>query len=93
MPANAKLVESANPSWAYANNQTKSQRLAAVLLARVVRVVRAVRADRVVAARRVDALRGLPPSIPFRRDDCAFRLDRTEPRQAGQNETRSILWI
>ena len=38
-------------------------------------------------------LRGLPPSSPFSRDDRALRFDRTEPRHAGQNETRSILWI
>lgn len=41
----------------------------------------------------VDDLRGLPPSIPLRRDDAAFLADLTEPRHAGQNETRSILWI
>jgi len=43
--------------------------------------------------RRDDDFRGLPPSLPFLRDDAAFRADRTEPRQAGQNETKSILWI
>ena len=49
------------------------------------------RVVRVVAARRrVAALRGRPPSLPFWRDDVAFRLDLTEPRHAGQNETRSI---
>jgi len=60
----------------------------------VVRAVRVVRVVRVVAdARRVLDLRGRPPSMPFRRDDAAFRLDRTEPRHAGQKDTRSILWI
>ena len=55
--------------------------------------VRVVRVDRVLAApRRVD-FRGLPPSIPLIRDDRAFRFDRTDPRHAGQKETRSILWI
>src|SRR5262245_25613831 len=55
---------------------------------------RAARVDRPdIALCRRDAFRGLPPSIPFRRDEAAFRLDRTEPRQAGQKETRSILWI
>ena len=43
-------------------------------------------------ARRFVVLRGLPPSIPFRRDEAAFLADLTEPRHAGQNETRSILW-
>jgi hypothetical protein len=38
-------------------------------------------------------LRGLPPSIPFLRDDSAFLFDLTEPRHAGQKETKSILWI
>ena len=52
---------------------------------------RIVRVDR--ATRRADGLRGLPPSIPFLRDDAAFRFDRTEPRHAGQKETKSILWI
>jgi hypothetical protein len=31
--------------------------------------------------------------MPFRRDDAAFRFDLTEPRHAGQNDTRSILWV
>jgi hypothetical protein len=43
-----------------------------------------------VARRRADGFRGLPPSFPFSRDDAAFRLDLTEPRHAGQKETRSI---
>jgi len=30
--------------------------------------------------------------MPFLRDDAAFRLDLTEPRHAGQNETKSIRW-
>jgi hypothetical protein len=38
-------------------------------------------------------LRGLPPNLPFARDDAAFRFDLTEPRHAGQNETRSIRWV
>ena len=46
-----------------------------------------VRLD-VTARFRVRDFRGLPPSIPFARDDAAFRLDLTEPRHAGQNETR-----
>jgi len=52
----------------------------------------AVRRDRavVVARRRVPDFRGLPPNLPFARDDAAFRLDRTEPRHAGQNDTKSI---
>jgi hypothetical protein len=37
--------------------------------------------------------RGLPPSLPFARDDAAFRFDFTEPRHAGQKDTKSILWI
>ena len=50
-------------------------------------------AGRVAAARlRVAGFRGLPPSLPFARDDAAFRFDLTEPRHAGQNETRSIRW-
>jgi hypothetical protein len=52
---------------------------------------RAARAVDTGEARRRDVLRGRPPSIPFLRDDSAFRFDRTEPRHAGQNETRSIL--
>ncbi len=35
-------------------------------------------------------LGGLPPSLPFSRDEAAFRFDLTEPRHAGQKETRSI---
>src|SRR5262245_60413806 len=59
-----------------------------------VRRDRAVRVERAVATcRRVADFRGLPPSIPFLREDAAFRFDRTEPRHAGQKETRSILWI
>lgn len=37
--------------------------------------------------------RGLPPSLPFARDEAAFLFDFTEPRHAGQNDTKSILWI
>ncbi len=33
---------------------------------------------------------GLPPSLPFSRDETAFRLLLTDPRHAGQNETKSI---
>jgi hypothetical protein len=55
---------------------------------------RAVRVDREVeVVRRLLALRGLPPSMPFMREDRALRFDRTDPRHAGQKETRSILWI
>jgi hypothetical protein len=36
---------------------------------------------------------GLPPSLPFARDEAAFRFDLTEPRHAGQKHTRSIRWI
>jgi hypothetical protein len=54
------------------------------------RRVELTRADEVLL-RFVD-LRGLPPSIPFRLDDAAFLADLTDPRHAGQNETRSILW-
>ena len=55
---------------------------------------RVARVDRGLAAlARVEDFRGLPPSIPFLRDDAAFRFDLTEPRHAGQNETKSILWI
>jgi hypothetical protein len=43
-----------------------------------------------VPRRRVDDFRGLPPSFPFSRDDAAFRLDLTEPRHAGQKDTKSI---
>jgi hypothetical protein len=58
------------------------------------RVARVTRADRALVVRdRDEDLRGLPPSNPFLRDDAAFRLDLTEPRHAGQNETKSILWI
>jgi hypothetical protein len=35
-------------------------------------------------------LRGLPPNFPFSREEIAFRLERTEPRHAGQKETRSM---
>jgi len=45
------------------------------------------------ARRRVADLRGRPPSMPFKRDDRAFLFDLTEPRHAGQKETKSILWI
>jgi hypothetical protein len=38
-------------------------------------------------------LGGLPPNFPFSRDEAAFRFDRTEPRHAGQKQTRSIRWI
>ena len=31
--------------------------------------------------------------MPFARDDAAFRFDLTEPRHAGQNDTKSIRWI
>src|SRR2546427_9084677 len=41
---------------------------------------------------RVASFRGLPPSLPLARDDAAFRFDLTEPRHAGQNETKSIRW-
>jgi hypothetical protein len=59
---------------------------------RVERVDLAGRAERAVEVARLrDVLRGRPPSIPFRRDDAAFRADLTEPRHAGQNETKSIL--
>ena len=42
---------------------------------------------------RLDDLRGLPPNLPFARDDAAFRFDLTEPRHAGQNDTKSIRWV
>src|SRR5207253_5149450 len=42
---------------------------------------------------RVRDLRGLPPSLPFARDEAAFRLDFTAPRHAGQKHTRSMRWI
>ena len=42
---------------------------------------------------RLDDLRGLPPNLPFAREDAAFRLDLTEPRHAGQNDTKSIRWV
>src|SRR4029077_20427010 len=51
-------------------------------------------ADRDVVARfRLDDLRGLPPNLPVSREDAAFRLDLTEPRHAGQNDTKSIRWV
>ena len=50
-----------------------------------------VRVGRELSDLREVALRGLPPSRPFSREDRALRFDRTEPRHAGQNETRSIL--
>ena len=55
----------------------------------------AVRRDRadVVARLRDPDLRGLPPNLPLARDDAALRLERTDPRHAGQNETKSILWV
>jgi len=54
----------------------------------------AVRVDRdVEVVRRLVAFRGLPPSMPFMREDRALRFERTDPRHAGQKETRSILWI
>ena len=34
--------------------------------------------------------RGRPPSFPFLRDAAAFRLERAEPRQAGQKTTKSM---
>ena len=34
--------------------------------------------------------RGRPPSFPFSRDEAAFRLERAEPRQAGQKTTKSM---
>jgi hypothetical protein len=43
-----------------------------------------------VARFRLPDLRGLPPNLPFARDDAAFRFDLTEPRHAGQNDTKSI---
>ena len=43
--------------------------------------------------RRIRDLRGLPPSLPFARDEAAFRLDFTAPRHAGQKHTRSMRWI
>ena len=47
-----------------------------------------------VARRRDDrAFGGRPPSFPFSRDEAALRFDLTDPRQAGQNETKSIRWI
>jgi len=42
--------------------------------------------------RRALALRGRPPSLPFSRDDAALRFDLTDPRQAGQKQTKSIRW-
>jgi hypothetical protein len=50
-----------------------------------------VRVERELSDLRAVDLRGLPPSRPLSRDERALRFDRTEPRQAGQNETRSIL--
>jgi hypothetical protein len=38
--------------------------------------------------RRVPVLRGRPPNLPFRRDAAAFRLERADPRHAGQNDTK-----
>ncbi len=55
------------------------------------RVAAARRVLDVAARRRVRDFGGLPPSIPFKRDEIAFRFDRTDPRHAGQNETKSIL--
>jgi hypothetical protein len=46
-----------------------------------------------VARFRLEDLRGLPPNLPFAREDAAFRLDLTEPRHAGQNDTKSIRWV
>ena len=66
---------------------------------RAARAVRAVRAVRVVpvvpVVRRRDdlAFGGRLPSFPFSRDEAALRFDLTDPRQAGQNETKSIRWI
>jgi hypothetical protein len=61
---------------------------------RVALAVRVVRVDPVVARRRDDrAFGGRPPSFPFSRDEAALRFDLTDPRQAGQNETKSIRWI
>jgi hypothetical protein len=34
---------------------------------------------------------GLPPRFPFCREALAFRLDRAEPRQAGQKQINGIL--
>src|SRR5262249_18415332 len=45
------------------------------------------------ARRRARALGGLPPNFPFSREEAAFRFDLTDPRQAGQKQTRSIRWI
>src|SRR5688500_12149077 len=50
--------------------------------------VRAAR--RLVVVARLRVLGGLPPSFPLTRDDAALRFDLTEPRHAGQKETRSI---
>jgi len=33
---------------------------------------------------------GRPPNFPFLRDEIAFRLERTEPRHAGQKDTNSM---
>jgi len=40
-----------------------------------------------------DDFRGLPPSLPFARDEAAFLFDLTDPRHAGQKLTKSIRWI
>ena len=61
--------------------------------ARAVRTVRAVRVVPVVRRRDDLAFGGRPPSFPFSRDEAALRFDLTDPRQAGQNETKSIRWI
>ena len=60
---------------------------------RAERVDLAGRVEPAVVVARLPDLRGRPPSMPFRRDEAAFRFDLTEPRHAGQNETKSILWI
>ena len=60
---------------------------------RVALAVRVVRVDPVARRRDDRAFGGRPPSFPFSRDEAALRFDLTDPRQAGQNETKSIRWI
>lgn len=88
-PSHCEKYEEARDSDAASARVEVLYRMEAALRERAARALR----EAAAARRLVDSLGGLPPSNPFLRDDSAFLFDLTEPRQAGQKETRSILWI
>jgi hypothetical protein len=42
----------------------------------------------ILVRRLIFALSGRPPNLPFLRDAAAFRLERTDPRHAGQKDIK-----